>query len=530
MATIPLPALSLNKQSPPPDPLAQYAQILQLKQMQQAQPLQLQILQNQNQAGQLANQEAQIQLQDKQAVTQAMQQWEGKDINSLYSLVLKNGGSGQAVFGMKKQALDMESTIAQTAKNQGDAGLATIEAQQKKNDSVVGALLPLTDPTKVPDAQLPQAIQQTVQSLVQGQMLDPQHAQAAQQLLQSGDPNAIRSGLKQFANTLLAQSQITSQALDTAKAGASNAAAAKDNATTQFYQNNPQLGAPGVPIDAVQMRSWLAQNPGKTPADYKAWEGLQNPEGHIMINQLPGGGGGQGSPGQPTQPNNSALDLAAQNYLKTGQLPQELSRSTGTITAVIQRAAELNKLAGGPGLSANTAEYKANQDSLKNLQSNFDQVEAFTNTAKANVKGLESVLGKLPDSGSRLTNIPVRMVSSATVGAANMAEFKTRINSVQTEAAKIINSSNASGVLSDSARHELQEIVDPNATVGAIRSSLKALQSEWDNRTTGYRTQIEDIRGRLGNVTSSPTSSVSQPGSAPKSDPFAQFGGTAHQQ
>lgn len=267
MSSMPLPALSLNKIAPPADPFQQYGNILALKQQMAAQPLQLQNLQNQNQAGQLENQQRQIALKDQQAVTAAMTNWDGKDLDQLYPLVLKNGGSGQAVLGLKQKALEMQSTIAQTAKNGGEAAVAQITATQKKGDTVAGALGPLADPNQVPDAQLPQALQQTVQSLVQNGALDPQHAQAATQLLQSGNPQAIRAGLKQFTNTMLAQSQITEQALkkaetDKAAAEAVNAAG-KINPQSPLYEPSPASVALGTAPGAQQIQGNEVQMAGR---------------------------------------------------------------------------------------------------------------------------------------------------------------------------------------------------------------------------------------------------------------------------
>ena len=100
MAGIPLPALDVRPPAAPPNQLEQLGQILGLKNAIQNAPLQNQALQQQVQAGSMENQQRQVQLQDQQAVTKAMQQWDGKDLNALPTLVLKNGGSGMAVMGL----------------------------------------------------------------------------------------------------------------------------------------------------------------------------------------------------------------------------------------------------------------------------------------------------------------------------------------------------------------------------------------------------------------------------------------------
>lgn len=217
-----LPALDV-KTPQQPDLLEKYSQLQALRSAQQQQdiraqqaPLQQQELQQNVQQGGLDIQQKQQALKDQQASTAALTEWDGKDINNLYPLILKNGGSANAVFTLKKQALDQQHTAAETFKNQADAGKAQIETMKQKNDLINGPLQALTDPSTVPDSQLPQALTSTVQGLVQQGLLDPQHAQVASQLVQSGDPTKIRQGIDQYVKTNMAQSQLLEEAHKTA--------------------------------------------------------------------------------------------------------------------------------------------------------------------------------------------------------------------------------------------------------------------------------------------------------------------------
>lgn len=275
MGSIPLPALDI-KTPQQPDLLEKYGQLMQLKNAQQQSalqqqeaPLRLQQLQQgvQQGAGQLQIQQQAI--KDQQAQTTAMQQWDGKQIDELYPLILKNGGSAEAVMGLKQKVLAQQQAAATAFKNTADGGKAIVETQKQKGDLIAGALSPLIDPAKVPDAQLPQALQATTQDLVQKGLLDPQHAQAAQQLVQQsgGDPNKIRQGLDQFSKTYLAQSEIAQQAHQQAMTEQAHAEAQKIHASTDptspLYSPSQAAVAMGTAPGAAQIQAGEVRQAGK---------------------------------------------------------------------------------------------------------------------------------------------------------------------------------------------------------------------------------------------------------------------------
>lgn len=271
MGSIPLPALDI-KTPQQPDLLEKYGQLAQLKNMQAQQqirqqqaPLQLQQLQQGVQSGGVQLQQQQQALKDQQATTAAMQEWDGKDINQLYPLVLKNGGSSTAVVGLKSKVLEQQQAAATAFKNTADGGKALVDAAKTKGDLINGALTPLTDPTQVPDAQLPQALQSTVQDLTQKGLLDPQHAQAAMQLVQQsgGDPAKIRQGIALFSKTNQAQSQILQDAHVEAQTSQAKAETDKIHASTDptspLYSPSPAAVAMGTAPGASQIQAGEVQ-------------------------------------------------------------------------------------------------------------------------------------------------------------------------------------------------------------------------------------------------------------------------------
>jgi hypothetical protein len=238
----------------------------------------------------------------------------------------------------------------------------------------------------------------------------------------------------------------------------------------------------------------------------------------VMTNQLAG------------PANDDALNLAADNYRKTGQLPAGFGRSPQTSAAIIARAAELDKQGGGEGIAANKANLKAYSDSLNKLQTNYQQTQAFENTALANMNRLQQTLKDIPDLGSRFANLPARQISAKLIGSDAMARFKTDLQTVQTEAAKVLNSSTGTGNLTDSARHELQDIIDGNAPISAMMASMGELRVDMNNRTQSYQAQIADVQNRIKNVggtatQATPAAAAAPAAAAPNTDQAARAPG-----
>ncbi len=259
MSTIPL--VALNAKTPQqPDLLEKYGQLAQLRNMQQQSqlqqqeaPLRLQQLQQGVQSGGLQLQQQQQAQKDQQALTVAWAEFDGKDPHALPKLIIKNGGSGTAAQSAQKMIQEQQQQAATTFKAQADAGKAIVETAKQKNDMIVGALTSLHS---VPDAQLPQAATQTITDLAQKGLLDPQSAQKALQVVQSGDPNAIRQGVDQFSKTLLTHTQI----LDQAHKEALEANEAATRSETQRYhdieakQRQQQLGIEGGRLAVEKQR------------------------------------------------------------------------------------------------------------------------------------------------------------------------------------------------------------------------------------------------------------------------------------
>ncbi len=535
MSSIPLPALDVRPPQQQPSPLDEYARALQLKSQMTNAPLQTQALQNEVQSSSADVQIKQQQLKDQQAMTATMQQWghakptpapaaDGsapapKDssmpsYDDLVPLAIKNGASFSAVQGLQQHILAMKAQAAQIAMNDARAGSSNAEAMKSKNGMIVSAM---TGVMNLPDEQLSQGIQQTAQQLAQQGLFDPQHVQQAMQLSQLAqqNPTQARQQLQVQAASLGGFSQLLDAAQKKVALGNEQG---KTDPNSPLYAPTEAALAMGTAPGAQQINAGKAtqaanvagaEEQARLPGQIEL--ARHSPMGVVMGNQL---GGDQ---------NSQALDFAADNYRKTGQMPPGLMRSPGSTVAIIQRAAQMDQQDGGGGIATNKSLLQANVKSLDNLQKNYDQVQAFEQTAEKNMDLLQQTAQKIPDLGARFANVPVRMLASQAAGTPEMAAFKAALTTAQNEAAKVLNSSNASGVLSDSSRHELQQIIDGNVPYSAMVASLNTLKQDMTNRSQSYQAQIGDIQKRIKGAGSQPAQG------SDISDPFAQFGGKAHQ-
>jgi hypothetical protein len=218
----------------------------------------------------------------------------------------------------------------------------------------------------------------------------------------------------------------------------------------------------------------------------------------------------------------AALDNAAENYWNKGVLPPG-GRSALAIAQnrrIMDRAAQLHP---GESIGEGSAAYAANKGSLATVQKNLDTVSAFENTAIKNLDQVAKAGAAIPDLGARFANIPVRMISSQMLGTPEMARFRTALLTAQAESAKVLTSANASGVLSNDARHEAQQILDGDLSFPAMMASINQLKTDFGNRHQSYQDQVNDIKKRIGGGKKTSAEETAAPAEHPF---FSQFGGT----
>lgn len=525
MASIPLPALHIQ---PPENPLDQAGKVLQLKSLMQGQALQQQQLQGATLQNQIAQQQVQDMKNIRAAYTDPSVDWSKPDAwDKFTSAIQKNGGaSPQTLFQLNATRLDQKAKLAQIDKD-------TLAADKERSNQLLGRL---DGYNNLPDEQKatawPGVIKQAVND---GLIKDPN---VAQKLLSTPAPD--NDTLKAFENGLLDHTTQVDLAIKKQEADAKDWKEMPGTGTLMNVRTG-ETKSGGVMMPLPQKTATDAGIPdmaGKpfSPQMIKAitdatGEGktFQNAGGHLWLvdkegNKLkdmgvstpvvtaninagvvapgapaPGTGGGGAAPQTTvgdTGLTQEALDQSAEKYFQTGQLPPAIRGVAGLRQnrAIMNRAAELHP---GGSLAANSAEFKANQSSLVQLQKNLDAVSAFENTAKKNLDILLTQGKKVADSGSPFLNTPIRLVSDKMLGNTDVPAWNAARQVAVNEIAKVTSNPTLVGQLSDTARKEVESFIPANATFNQIFRVADILRQDMKNRHQGLQDQVNDIKSRM---------------------------------
>ncbi len=188
------------------------------------------------------------------------------------------------------------------------------------------------------------------------------------------------------------------------------------------------------------------------------------------------------------------LDIAAELFATTGQLPAvgQGKNAASTRAAIINRAAEMH-----PDLdvAGNKADYGADKASLTKLQQNIDAVNAFETTGRKNIQQFVDAGKKVTDTGIPLLNAPIRAAQKA-FGNKDVPAYQAARKVALNEAAKILTNPGLSGVISDSARHEVEGLLSGDASDDQVNSVLQVLLNDMDNRKGAMSEQLAEIKSR----------------------------------
>jgi len=200
------------------------------------------------------------------------------------------------------------------------------------------------------------------------------------------------------------------------------------------------------------------------------------------------------------------MDMLARDYVLKG--PSALANlgigNSGMAMkqAVIARAAKYDPKTGQfnasipPNLQALRTQYASDQVALTNLEKISTAAEAFTNTAEYNRSILDQIAKDIPDTGVTFLNKPYRALSTM-FGSETMARLDAIRQSLQNEYARIVSSPGMTGVVTDTMRSKLDQILSPSATVGQMKAALDTLAQEAGNRRKSYHEQSEALRHKL---------------------------------
>jgi hypothetical protein len=172
--------------------------------------------------------------------------------------------------------------------------------------------------------------------------------------------------------------------------------------------------------------------------------------------------------------------------------------AAGLRSQIINRAAEAYP---DVQFATNRAAFQANSQSLKQAQTRMDQVTAAENTAGKNLDVFLDTAKKAVDFGAPWVNKPLRDISQQGLGSADLAAYNAARQTAVNEISKVLNNAGGSAAVSDSARHEVEGLIGPNASLTQVYAAAKVLRQDMKNRHDSYQQQIDAINHRIGGAT-----------------------------
>jgi hypothetical protein len=202
---------------------------------------------------------------------------------------------------------------------------------------------------------------------------------------------------------------------------------------------------------------------------------------------------------------------AGEQYMRTGVMPAvgRDSVSRGRIVSAGNQWARDNGLSPSDVITMQAA-YAGDRESLKKFQTQRDQIVSFEQTAQKNLDLFLNLASKIPDTGVPWLNKPLRDLNQGLIGSENMAAVNAARQIANNEIAKVTSGGGLSGVLSDSARHEVERYNPANATFSQTKAVAQILKQDMANRHGSMDATLSDIKSRIGGA-GAPVAAAPQP-------------------
>lgn len=503
-----------QQQQSQPDLVGQYGRLLQLKNLQAQQamiPLQQQEAQQRVQANQLDIQQKQRALKDQEIMSGVMQKWgqpatasgtatpgaapqsSAPDYDQLLDMARKSGVSYSTYQGLQQHVLDMKAKAATIAKDDAQTGQDRAGTLVKNNGMIVDALSGVIN---APDAEVIPRLSATAQQLQQQGLLDQQHTQMAQQLVQSGDPASVRKALDIYAKSLGGYNKLQEQASNDLKLQQEKG---KSDPSSPFYAPTQQAVAMGTAPGAAQIQAGeVKQAAAKAGAEAKA----RQPYEMSLAAQRQALS--QGDP-----------QAAAQLLVNGDATLSELKSRGATPDFIAKTLFNARKLSGGKyNAQEADANFKVAQSpanvaffgsagSLVSKGGTLDQLEAA---------GRDIPQGKIPALNS------IADWTKAATGSGPLAKYASLALGAADDYAKVMGGGQGSDTSRQQALDLFKANLSPEGRAGSVSGVRGAVNSQAVSRIGSNPIMRRMYSGQFQDPAQSGSSS----------DLFSQFGGKAH--
>ena len=196
-----------------------------------------------------------------------------------------------------------------------------------------------------------------------------------------------------------------------------------------------------------------------------------------------------------------AVEFATQQYVRTGQMPSLGMGNPGIRAQILNDAPKVAERLGldVPGVMASRAGFKADSSSLSNISKQRDIVLAFENTANLNLDLAQQLSDKVSRTDIPLLNKAILSGEYSILGDPDVAKLASAVRTSINEYARVTSSVTGGGVTSDTARKEVEGMLQSAQTPEQFLGVIQTLKQEMENRREGYDTQISEIKSRITN-------------------------------
>lgn len=195
-----------------------------------------------------------------------------------------------------------------------------------------------------------------------------------------------------------------------------------------------------------------------------------------------------------------ALDIAAQRWGTTGELPPGSSRSPVQAAKIQNRWAELSE-ANGDTAGAAAARMAAGHSAKLGLNALTKQKSltgAFEKTAQKNIDLTLELSNKLDRSGSPIINKGILNWRQNITGDPDTAAFVNALTAARTEYAKVLSGATGATGITDAARHEAEDLFSKISNAETLRTVFDVAKREMANRMTSFDEQSAELAQQLG--------------------------------
>jgi hypothetical protein len=169
-----------------------------------------------------------------------------------------------------------------------------------------------------------------------------------------------------------------------------------------------------------------------------------------------------------------------------------------------------DKEKGGAGSGAVTqsqAEYKATSGALANNTKDLAAIRPYKKMLDTNIDVAINLGKNVLKTNSAIANKSINWIKDNMGDNPDAKEYVAQIAFVQTEAARVLNNPRLVGQLTDSARIEMQHIVDGNTPINATERVLKRIQKDGENRVKAMEDEHDILTHQVVSGTDQKSSS-----------------------